>query len=896
MNRKKPRDYQKDIISQAVNSKESTLIQIPTGGGKTFIAYEIATDLIAKFDQQVLFVAPRENLVYQTAEEFKFARPHIVHSSNKKDKDIKTYDSNTYPLLISTLQTAYRRENINPDVIIIDETHFGFDGKMINKLIESNKHSRIIGLSATPYDKYGRQLQGFDLVLDKYDMRYMIENKYLVPLKSYKRQKIKGLEKIKITQGDYDIGELEQVVCNNHTIMEIAETTKDKIAESEKTIVFAVTIKHADLLAEAYKNAGFTARSLHSKSQESDAETIDHFKKGNIKVLVSVSKLTTGFDVPSADCAVIARPTKSQNLYKQMVGRILRLSPETHKTHAILLDCGNVIDTLGDPLAPIKLIQPKESNNTLKCNQCQSENLKLKKIDDKSFWECQECGHLKKIKEGAYKCSYCNHYSDKNSKFTFTETKILLDCNFCNSRTVISEFLGDEALVYADDTAHSQINDYDKKSWIQKIWNWADENDIPDPIKSEDETKGLPRSENELLNMTYLDLSSNNLTEIPKEVFNLTNLTALNLSENEISILPKEIGNLVNLRELYLDNNSLMEIPVEIETLTNLTYLDLHFNELTKFPKEIGSLVNLIELNFSSNELSTLPKEFFNLVNLVKLNLGNNQIIYLSYKIGNLVNLTALDLNSNNLTEIPRELFNLTNLTALILSENKISTLPRGIGNLIKLETINLRGNDLIRLPKDILNLINLQQFPIRDNKLVGLSNKIEKQLKKMIENENQKWVTHDQFEQLFKSRTEKYLRKKEKSFSDPLDFEAFLESEQYKQINITRRELILERYKLIDEPSKEIPKLIQKQIPITTDTKTSYDKHGFDKDGMHQDTGYSTDKYGNRKDYYADKNKPSIQINHYDKHGFNKDGIHQDTGYLTDKYGNRKDYYVPKK
>ena len=130
MKRKELRDYQKDIVAQVVNSDKSTLIQIPTGGGKTFIAYEIATDLIAKFDKQVLFVAPRENLVHQTAEEFKFARPHIVHSSNKKDKDIKTYDFKTYPLLISTLQTAYKRDNINPDVIIIDETHFGFDGKI----------------------------------------------------------------------------------------------------------------------------------------------------------------------------------------------------------------------------------------------------------------------------------------------------------------------------------------------------------------------------------------------------------------------------------------------------------------------------------------------------------------------------------------------------------------------------------------------------------------------------------------------------------------------------------------------------------------------------------------------------------------------------------------------
>ena len=81
MQRKKLRDYQKDIILQVINSDKSTLIQIPTGGGKTFIAYEIAIKLYIK-NKQVLFVAPRETLMNQTAEEFKNSKPHIIHSSN----------------------------------------------------------------------------------------------------------------------------------------------------------------------------------------------------------------------------------------------------------------------------------------------------------------------------------------------------------------------------------------------------------------------------------------------------------------------------------------------------------------------------------------------------------------------------------------------------------------------------------------------------------------------------------------------------------------------------------------------------------------------------------------------------------------------------------------------
>ena len=97
------------------------------------------------------------------------------------------------------------------------------------------------------------------------------------------------------------------------------------------------------------------------------------------KVLVSVLKLTTGFDVPETDLAIIARPTKSQNLYKQMVGRVLRTvdfkKTGIDKRFAILLDCGNIIENMGKPLDPIV---PKDELDKkiqkIKCkNSCRSQ-------------------------------------------------------------------------------------------------------------------------------------------------------------------------------------------------------------------------------------------------------------------------------------------------------------------------------------------------------------------------------------------------------------------------------------------------------------------------------------------------------------------------------------------
>lgn len=375
----------------------------------------------------------------QTAQVFKGLKPHILHGNSKYDKNHHT--------LISTLQTAYRRD-INPDVIIIDEIHYGYSGKMIKELINNRDEIQIIGLSATPYDESGNLLDGFDVILNKYDIKYMIHNGYLVPIRSFILTK-PDLSNVNIIAGDYDVNELGRIVCDNNTIMEIVSSTKEFIEKSKKTIIFAVDINHAELLSQAYKHAGFTTTALHSKLSKDDIKfEIDRFKKGYTKVLVSVLMLTTGFDVPETDVAVIARPTRSQNLYKQMVGRIARLA--VNKKYGILLDCGNVIESLGKPLDPIKPIVGNQIENKLKCDICKSENLKLKKTKDTLFWMCKDCSFKKEIEnKNLYICEYCNKKHTYESNFDLVNNKLYLNCE-CGYETLVSEFSGQEEFVEID--------------------------------------------------------------------------------------------------------------------------------------------------------------------------------------------------------------------------------------------------------------------------------------------------------------------------------------------------------------------------------------------------------------------------------------------------------------
>lgn len=403
------RNYQKDIISKTLNTQQSTLIQIPTGGGKTIIAKEIIKNLI-KNNQKILFVVPKLILMDQTIEVFKELNPQIYHGKNK----YKNYKN----IFISTIQTASKRKDIKFDVIFIDEIHHGFDGEMINRLKLNNLDSRIIGLSATPYDKSGKLLKGFDLVLDKYDMKYLIQHNFLVPLKSYQLVQM-DLSNVKITAGDYNLKELEKVVCEQHLLADVIFTTKDYIIKHNKTIVFAVNIKHAQMLEKGYKDLGFETYLIHSKLSKDEIKSqLEQFEKcsDEAKILISVLMITTGFDMPEVDCAVLARPTKSQNLYKQMVGRVLRL--HENKISATLLDCGNVIKNLGMPLEPIKEKEVKVRNQKYYCPECEVGVLKLTKKADQLVYQCMECEfELGYESPKGFMCEKCKAYHNETKRF-----------------------------------------------------------------------------------------------------------------------------------------------------------------------------------------------------------------------------------------------------------------------------------------------------------------------------------------------------------------------------------------------------------------------------------------------------------------------------------------------
>jgi len=423
------RPYQTDIIERVGKSKGSVLIELPTGGGKSVIAREIIrneTDL----GGAALIVAPKITLLDQLSDTFADLNPQTIHGA-------KDYDR-LHNVFVSTIQTAHRRKlGFTPSMIVIDEIHHGFTGKMIQKLLEGFK-GRVIGLSATPYDRRGKPLEGFDAHLNDYDMAYLIDHGYLTPLISYRPVKV-DLKGIRTTAGDYNLHDLDQRFNNLESVTQVVQATKDAISGRTQALAFGINIRHAELLADAYNAAGIEARAIHSKqNDEEKAAIMAAFKSGAVKLLANADMLTTGFDHPPTDTVILARATKSQNLYRQMVGRVLRLAPG--KTEAVLLDCAGVIDELGLPTEPIKERKSRAQNVTTKseCPDCGSDRL-YRKIDEDQLWRvCAACGWREEADGTLYTCEACQRVHDLNGCFKVIGSSLWLVCE-CGHQTKIGE-------------------------------------------------------------------------------------------------------------------------------------------------------------------------------------------------------------------------------------------------------------------------------------------------------------------------------------------------------------------------------------------------------------------------------------------------------------------------
>jgi superfamily II DNA or RNA helicase len=329
----KLRPYQEKAVESVFNQwqgHDSTLLVMATGTGKTVVFSEI----VRRIGGRALVIAHREELIWQAVQKLR----GIGMEANVEMADLVA-DANFWdesPVVVSTVQTqSQRMTRFDPyrfELLVIDEAHHA-TASTYRKTIDyyrQNTNLKILGVTATP-DRADKEALGqvFQSVALDYEILDAIKDGFLVPIEQ-QLVVIEGLDfsSVRTTAGDLNGADLALVMEAEKNLHGIVSATLDIIGE-RKTIVFAVTVKQAEMYSEIFNRhkPGMSDWVCGKTPKDKRREIFRKFGTGETQILVNVGILTEGYDNPSVEVIAMARPTKSRCLYSQMVGRGTRTLP-----------------------------------------------------------------------------------------------------------------------------------------------------------------------------------------------------------------------------------------------------------------------------------------------------------------------------------------------------------------------------------------------------------------------------------------------------------------------------------------------------------------------------------------------------------------------------------------
>ena len=333
------RPYQAQAVSglrNALRTADSALLVMPTGAGKTVVFTEIAR-LATEKNKTVFVLVHRRELINQASD--KLTKAGVEHGIIAAG-----FDRSNHSVQVCSVQTLVRRLSTvttAPDLIIIDEAHHSVAGSW-DKIIGHFNNAKIVGVTATPSRLDGRGLGSHfsTLVQGPYvaqlvDSGYLSQHKVLAP-------PIKvDLTSVKTRAGDYANDQLSEAM-DRPSITGDAVDHYRRLADGLPAIAFCCSIAHATSVCAAFTAVGYRAKLVtgNMKMEERD-DAISGLADGRTQVLCSVDVVSEGTDVPAVSAAILLRPTQSEALYLQQVGRILR--PQPGKIAIVLDHVGSTV-------------------------------------------------------------------------------------------------------------------------------------------------------------------------------------------------------------------------------------------------------------------------------------------------------------------------------------------------------------------------------------------------------------------------------------------------------------------------------------------------------------------------------------------------------------------------
>ncbi len=368
-----------EIQNEALMALEQTrkegyrrgLVVMATGLGKTWLAAFDCQQMNAK---RVLFVAHREEILFQAENTFLRIRPHArvgFYTGQNKDEEVD--------ILCASVQTLGKLEHIRRfpcrhfDYVIVDEFHHA-SAVTYRRLLGHFEPRFLLGLTATP-DRTDQSdiltLCDDNLVFTK-GLFAGISSGLLVPFSYY------GIfdEEVNYREIPWRSGKFDPEQLSNKlaTLARARHAYKEwKKYSQQRTLVFCVSIRHADFMAERFCQLGVKAVSVYAGSSTSRGEALEQLADGRLQVVFSVDLFNEGVDLPGIDTVMLLRPTESKILFLQQIGRGLRNAPG--KERRVILDfIGNHHSFLHKPQA---LFNVGASYKALAQFACQVEQRRL---------------------------------------------------------------------------------------------------------------------------------------------------------------------------------------------------------------------------------------------------------------------------------------------------------------------------------------------------------------------------------------------------------------------------------------------------------------------------------------------------------------------------------------
>jgi len=337
----KLRPYQQEALDSMLQAESNgiskQLVVLPTGAGKTVLFAQLP--IMRKDSLPMLVLAHRSELLIQAKDKIETINKDL--SVGIEQAENKAGYSDVVIASVPTLGREFssRIEQYPKDyfkTIVVDEAHHAA-APSYRRILDYFKPDLLLGVTATPQRSDSvRLIDVFQEIVYYKSIQDLIKEGWLSPLVGYRVKTSTDISDVEIQNGEYKQDQLIEAIDNpsrNNSIV----TAYNDLANAKKTVVFAAGVDHAGNLGEAFRKNGSSVRVIIGTTPEEERRQIlSDFKSGAVTVLVNVGVLTEGFDEPSIEAIILAKPTRSSLLYTQIVGRGTRLFEG--KEHCMIID------------------------------------------------------------------------------------------------------------------------------------------------------------------------------------------------------------------------------------------------------------------------------------------------------------------------------------------------------------------------------------------------------------------------------------------------------------------------------------------------------------------------------------------------------------------------------